>query len=181
MVRSLVSPLRDYRKRDPLRTYRRSPAQRNLFLPGLFRGAGLRRKFVEGMRHLQESRAIVRIGGALGQRKTFRRIASIIFRRASSRVPYVPVANRCSDVGFRASQRIWAANGFRPSDVYGSNWEAEDQMQDAKSYRQYANDCRRIADTMNAKDKAIMLEMAKVWDDRADEAARIEKDKGAQD
>jgi hypothetical protein len=50
-------------------------------------------------------------------------------------------------------------------------------MQDAKSYRQYANDCRRIADTMTAKDKAIMLEMAKVWDERADEAARIEKDK----
>ena len=50
-------------------------------------------------------------------------------------------------------------------------------MQDSKSYRQYANDCRRIADTMNAKDKAIMLEMAKVWDERADEAARIETEK----
>ncbi len=48
-------------------------------------------------------------------------------------------------------------------------------MQDAKSYRQYAADCRRIADTMNAKDKATMLEMAKVWEDRADEATRIEK------
>jgi hypothetical protein len=52
-------------------------------------------------------------------------------------------------------------------------------MQDAKSYRQYATDCRRIADTMNAKDKAIMLEMAKVWDERADEAARIEKERDA--
>jgi hypothetical protein len=51
-------------------------------------------------------------------------------------------------------------------------------MQDAKSYRQYATDCRRIADTMNAKDKAIMLEMAKVWEERADEASRIAKDKG---
>ena len=69
------------------------------------------------------------------------------------------------------------ANGFRLSDVYGSDWEAEGQMQDSKSYRQYANDCRRTADTMNAKDKAIMLEMAKVWDERADEAARIETEK----
>jgi hypothetical protein len=48
-------------------------------------------------------------------------------------------------------------------------------MQDAKTYRQYANDCRRIAETMSAKDKAIMVEMAKVWDERAEEAARIEK------
>jgi hypothetical protein len=48
-------------------------------------------------------------------------------------------------------------------------------MQDAKSYRQYANDCRRIAETMNAKDKAIMLEMAKVWDERAEEAERPQK------
>lgn len=48
-------------------------------------------------------------------------------------------------------------------------------MQDAQTYRQYANDCRRIAQTMSAKDKAIMLEMAKVWDERAEEAARVEK------
>ena len=45
-------------------------------------------------------------------------------------------------------------------------------MQDVNTYRQYANDCRRIAETMSAKDKAIMLEMAKVWDERAGEAER---------
>jgi hypothetical protein len=50
-------------------------------------------------------------------------------------------------------------------------------MQDAKSYRQYASDCRRIAETMNAKDKATMLEMAKVWDERAEESARLEKER----
>jgi hypothetical protein len=48
-------------------------------------------------------------------------------------------------------------------------------MQDAKTYRQYADDCRRIAQTMSAKDKAIMLEMAKVWDERAADAERAEK------
>lgn len=48
-------------------------------------------------------------------------------------------------------------------------------MQEAKTYRQYANDCRRIAATMIAKDKAVLLEMAKVWDERADEAERIQK------
>jgi hypothetical protein len=50
-------------------------------------------------------------------------------------------------------------------------------MQNSKTYRQYANDCRRIAETMTAKDKAIMLEMAKVWDDRANDAERMEKGK----
>lgn len=50
-------------------------------------------------------------------------------------------------------------------------------MQDAKIYRQYATDCRRIAETMSAKDKAIMLEMAKVWEERAVDAERVEKSK----
>jgi len=50
-------------------------------------------------------------------------------------------------------------------------------MQDSKTYRQYANDCRRIAATMSAKDKSVLLEMAKVWDERADEAERGEKSK----
>jgi hypothetical protein len=50
-------------------------------------------------------------------------------------------------------------------------------MQDVKTYRQYANDCRRIAATMSAKDKTVLLEMAKVWDERAEEAERSEKSK----
>ena len=48
-------------------------------------------------------------------------------------------------------------------------------MQDAKTYRQYANDCRRIAATMSAKDKTTLLEMARIWDERAEEAERIKK------
>jgi hypothetical protein len=52
---------------------------------------------------------------------------------------------------------------------------AEDAMQKSKTYRQYAEDCRRIAQSMSAKDKAVMLEMAEVWDERADQADRIEK------
>jgi hypothetical protein len=50
-------------------------------------------------------------------------------------------------------------------------------MQDSNIYRQYADDCRRIAETMNANDKAIMLEMAKVWEERAQDAERAEKTK----
>ena len=48
-------------------------------------------------------------------------------------------------------------------------------MQDSNTYRQYANDCRRIAETMSAKDKGIMLEMAKVWDERAEDAERAKE------
>ena len=50
-------------------------------------------------------------------------------------------------------------------------------MQDSNTYRQYADDCRRIAETMSAKDKAIMLEMAKVWDERAEDAERAKRTK----
>jgi hypothetical protein len=48
-------------------------------------------------------------------------------------------------------------------------------MKDSLTYRQYADDCRRMAGTMSGKDKAILLDMAKVWDERADEAERGEK------
>ena len=53
-------------------------------------------------------------------------------------------------------------------------------MQDSRAYRKYAEDCRRIAQTMNAKDKAVMFEMAKVWEERAEEAERLAKDKAGQ-
>ena len=53
----------------------------------------------------------------------------------------------------------------------------EGEMRDSNIYRRYADDCRRIAETMNAKDKAIMLEMAKVWEERAEDAERMEKTK----
>jgi hypothetical protein len=51
-------------------------------------------------------------------------------------------------------------------------------MQDATSYRQYAQECRRIAATMGAREKAVLLEMAKVWEERAEEAERSTRSKG---
>jgi hypothetical protein len=47
-------------------------------------------------------------------------------------------------------------------------------MRDAKTYRQYAADCRRIADTMSGEDKATLLRMAEVWETSAREAERQE-------
>ena len=47
-------------------------------------------------------------------------------------------------------------------------------MLEAKTYRQYAADCIRIAEKMDAKDKAVLLEIAQAWQMRADEAERRE-------
>jgi hypothetical protein len=48
-------------------------------------------------------------------------------------------------------------------------------MQESKSYRQYAADCRRMARTMSAKDQATLMKMAEAWEARADEAERQER------
>jgi hypothetical protein len=50
-------------------------------------------------------------------------------------------------------------------------------MQDAEIYRQYAAECRRIAETMTTKDKNTLLRMAKLWDDRAAAAELAAKNK----
>ena len=46
-------------------------------------------------------------------------------------------------------------------------------MQSAQTYRRYAADCRRLSQTMSAKDKQVLLEMAEAWDARAQDAERI--------
>jgi hypothetical protein len=50
-------------------------------------------------------------------------------------------------------------------------------MQDANMYRQYAAECRRIAETMTTKDKDTLLRMAKLWDDRAVAAEQADKNR----
>ncbi len=47
-------------------------------------------------------------------------------------------------------------------------------MLEAKTYRQYAADCIRIAEKMNSKDKQILLKIADAWYMRAEEAERRE-------
>ena len=49
-------------------------------------------------------------------------------------------------------------------------------MKDAKTYREYAADCRRMAKLMNPKDQEALLKMADAWDDRAKEAERRKGD-----
>ena len=45
-------------------------------------------------------------------------------------------------------------------------------MKDAKTYRQNAADCRRIAQTMRGEDRATLLHMAELWESTAREAER---------
>jgi hypothetical protein len=47
-------------------------------------------------------------------------------------------------------------------------------MPEAKTYRQYAADCRRLAKSMNQKDAATLLTMAEAWEMRADDAEKAE-------
>jgi hypothetical protein len=53
--------------------------------------------------------------------------------------------------------------------------EEADTMEDVKLYREYAADCIRIAQSMNAEDRETLLKMAQAWEDRAREAERDEK------
>jgi hypothetical protein len=48
----------------------------------------------------------------------------------------------------------------------------EADMKDAKTYREYAADCTRMAKLMDAKDKDVLLKMAEAWEQRAREAER---------
>jgi hypothetical protein len=51
----------------------------------------------------------------------------------------------------------------------------EANMKDAKTYREYAADCIRMAKLMSPKDKEALLKMAEAWEERAREAERQEK------
>jgi hypothetical protein len=51
----------------------------------------------------------------------------------------------------------------------------EANMKDAKTYREYAADCIRMAKLMGAKDKETLLKMAEAWEERAREADRKAK------
>ena len=47
-------------------------------------------------------------------------------------------------------------------------------MEDAEKYRQYAAECRRLAEKSAAKDKAVLLEIAEAWIACAEQAERKE-------
>jgi hypothetical protein len=54
-------------------------------------------------------------------------------------------------------------------------------MKDAKTYRQYAAECRRIARTMNGEDRATLEHMAQLWESIARDAERSQARKAGKD
>ena len=52
----------------------------------------------------------------------------------------------------------------------GTPWEAE--VSEAEKYLEYAEDCLRIAKSMNGKDKETLLKIAKAWEERAEAAKK---------
>jgi hypothetical protein len=50
-------------------------------------------------------------------------------------------------------------------------------MKDAEKYRQYAAECRRLAEKSSAKDRAILLEIAEAWIACAEGAERSSSDR----
>jgi len=48
-------------------------------------------------------------------------------------------------------------------------------MTDLEMYREYAADCIRIAQSMNAEDRETLLKMAQAWEDLVREAERREE------
>jgi hypothetical protein len=45
-------------------------------------------------------------------------------------------------------------------------------MNDPMTFREYAEDCRRLATSMKPEHKAMLLEIADAWDQVAEEAER---------
>lgn len=80
----------------------------------------------------------------------------------------------------KAITSSWHAGPKFPTRTFalGEGRRAEEvtTMQEAKTYRRYAADCIRMAEKLSdAKDKKILMEIAKAWELRAQEAERRQK------
>jgi hypothetical protein len=54
-------------------------------------------------------------------------------------------------------------------------------MESAERYRQYAQDCRRLAEKAAPKDKVVLLEIAAAWDQFADVGSKAKGLKDGKD
>jgi hypothetical protein len=46
-------------------------------------------------------------------------------------------------------------------------------MRDAETYRKFAQECRRMAHTASAGDRAVLLQIAEAWEEQANQAAKL--------
>jgi hypothetical protein len=53
-------------------------------------------------------------------------------------------------------------------------------MREAKTYVEFARECRRLASSADAEDRAVLLKIAEAWDEQARAAAsKVAKGDGA--
>jgi hypothetical protein len=52
-------------------------------------------------------------------------------------------------------------------------------MQEAEKYREYAADCRRLAEKATRRDKDVLLKIAEAWDPQARLAEATRKKRGS--
>jgi hypothetical protein len=53
--------------------------------------------------------------------------------------------------------------------------DTEDDKANAKKFRDYAAECRRLARTASEKDRAVLIEIAEAWDLCAEQAEATAK------
>jgi hypothetical protein len=54
----------------------------------------------------------------------------------------------------------------------GTNINAACAMENAEKYRQFADECKRLAERASAKDKAVLMAISEAWEQCAEEADR---------
>ena len=54
-------------------------------------------------------------------------------------------------------------------------------MRDVETYRKFAQECRRMAKTASAGDRAVLLQIAEAWDKQANQAVRLAGKKDGQE
>jgi hypothetical protein len=56
-----------------------------------------------------------------------------------------------------------------------NNHYADSDMENVEKFRQYAAECRRLAQRASGKDREVLIEIAEAWTACAEEVARKEK------
>ena len=58
---------------------------------------------------------------------------------------------------------------------FGNNGHAEAEMDNSKKFRDFAAECRRLAQRASENDRKVLMEIAEAWISCAEDAERKEK------
>jgi hypothetical protein len=54
-------------------------------------------------------------------------------------------------------------------------------MREAETYRKFAQECRRMAQTASVSDRAVLLQIAEAWEEQAKQAQKLSTRKDGQE